>query len=150
MRILVVCLGNICRSPLGHGCLEHLVKEAGLDWQVDSAGTGSWHIGNRPDKRAIAIARDHNIDISHQRARQIQKGDFDRFDLILVMDKQNYDDVLALASTEEQRSKVRLFLGEEHVQDPYLDDTLFEPVFSQIYTQAGQLIRELKELTGSQ
>lgn len=143
MRILVVCLGNICRSPLGHGCLEHLVSQSGLDWEIDSAGTGSWHIGNMPDKRAIAVARNNNIDISHQRARQIQKADLDQFDHILVMDKQNYEDVLALASNEEQKGKVRLFLGEDNVQDPYLNDTLFEHVFNQIYEHSQELIKEL-------
>ena len=146
MRILVVCLGNICRSPLGHGCLEHLIKKAGLDWEVDSAGTGSWNIGNMPDKRAIAVAKHNNIDISHQRARQIQKEDFNRFDHILVMDRQNYEDVLALADNDEQRSKVGLFLGEEaYVQDPYWDDSLFEPVFNQIYDHSQRLIEKLED-----
>lgn len=144
MRILIVCLGNICRSPLGHGCLEHLVSEAGLEWEVDSAGTGAWHIGNMPDKRAIAVAKKNNIDISHQRARQIQTSDFDKFDHIFVMDQQNYDDVLALAANDKQRSKVKLFLGEEtYVKDPYWDDTLFEPVFNQIFDHSRQLIEEL-------
>lgn len=150
MRILVVCLGNICRSPLGHGCLEHLVGEAGLDWEIDSAGTGNWHIGNMPDKRAIAIAKKNNIDISHQRARQIQKEDFERFDHILVMDRENYEDVLKLAENDEQRAKVRLFLGDDaYVQDPYWDDSLFESVFNQIYDQSQNLITELGALSGS-
>lgn len=129
---------------MGHGCLEHLVSEAGLEWEVDSAGTGAWHIGNMPDKRAIAVAKKNNIDISHQRARQIQTSDFDKFDHIFVMDQQNYDDVLALAANDKQRSKVKLFLGEEtYVKDPYWDDTLFEPVFNQIFEHSRQLIEEL-------
>lgn len=146
MRILIVCLGNICRSPLGHGCLQHWVNEAGLEWEIDSAGTGNWHIGNMPDKRAIAVAGNHNIDISQQRARQIQAADFDRFDHIFVMDQQNYDDVLALAPNEEQRSKVKLFLGKDsYVDDPYWDDSLFEPVFDQIYTHSQHLVKELND-----
>ena len=87
MKILMVCLGNICRSPLAHGIMEHIVVEQGLDWQVDSAGTGDWHIGSPPDKRSIAIAKRYGLDISNQCCRQFQVEDFDRFDKIFVMER---------------------------------------------------------------
>ncbi len=130
--VLMVCLGNICRSPLAHGILEHLLKEKGLDWQVDSAGTGDWHVGQKPDPRSIAIAQKYGVDISTQRGRQFSIEDFDTFDHILVMDKQNLSDILSLAQNNKQKAKVRLFLTNDIVPDPYLDDTLFEPVFHQI------------------
>src|SRR6476660_5401087 len=119
MKILMVCLGNICRSPLAHGVFEHLVKKQNLDWQIDSAGTGSWHIGNPPDRRSIAVAKSNGIDISDQRARQFKSSDFDNFDVILVMDRQNYKDVTSMAKTQEQKNKVKLFITDDIVPDPY-------------------------------
>jgi len=135
MRILLVCLGNICRSPLAEGILRHKAAQRNLDWQIDSAGTGEWHIGHSPDQRSIATALRHGIDISEQRGRLFQKADFERFDKILVMDSRNLRDVLRLAKTDEQRAKVERILqyshpGEERsVPDPYLDDDGFEAVF---------------------
>lgn len=105
MKILMVCLGNICRSPLAHGILEHLAKENGLDWEIDSAGTGSWHIGHKPDRRSIAVAKSYGVDISSQRARQFEINDFDRYDFIFVMDENNYKDVIALAKSQEEKIK---------------------------------------------
>ncbi len=87
MKILMVCLGNICRSPLAEGIMQHLVKQHGLDWEVDSAGTGNWHVGQGPDKRSTRVARDNGIDISGQVCRVFNVRDFDTFDHILVMDK---------------------------------------------------------------
>jgi len=144
MKILMVCLGNICRSPLAHGMFEYLVKQQGLDWEIDSAGTGSWHIGNPPDRRSIAVAKRNGIDIAKQRARQFQLADFDEFDHILVMDHQNYRDVTAMAQTQEQRNKVQLFIADDIVPDPYFDDSHFEPVFKLIKEQSEKLIEELK------
>jgi protein-tyrosine phosphatase len=138
MRILMVCLGNICRSPLAEGIMKHKAREAGLDWQVDSAGTGSWHSGQLPDSRSIQVARAHGIDISDQRARQFQRIDFERFDRIFVMDSQNYQDVLRLASNAEDPFKVELILNLAHpgensaVPDPYHDDDGFEAVFQML------------------
>jgi protein-tyrosine phosphatase len=129
MKILMVCLGNICRSPLAHGIMEHLAKEKGLDWEIDSAGTGGWHVGEAPDARSIKVARSHGIDISAQRARQFEQADFDVFDQILVMDRENLQNVLSLANNELQHQKVKLLLGEDIVPDPYWDNNLFEPVF---------------------
>jgi protein-tyrosine phosphatase len=145
ISVLMVCLGNICRSPLAHGVLEHLVKEKGLDWEVDSAGTGGWHIGQKPDPRSIAVAEKYGVDISTQRGRQFSSEDFDAFDFILVMDKQNLSDVLSLAKNDEQKAKVRLFLNNEIVPDPYLDDALFEPVYHQIEEGCHAFIEETRE-----
>jgi protein-tyrosine phosphatase len=93
MKILMVCLGNICRSPLAHGILEHLVIQKGLNWEIDSAGTGNWHVGQQPDHRSIAVAEKYGIDISGQCCRQFEVSDFDRFDHIFVMDRNNLEDV---------------------------------------------------------
>jgi len=144
MKILVVCLGNICRSPLGHGVLEHLVREQGLDWEIDSAGTGSWHIGEAPDRRSVAVAKKYGIDISGQRARQFNKADFSYYDRILVMDRNNLRDVLAMASTVEERGKVSLFLEDDVVPDPYFDHTLFDPVYQMIEQRCQELIQRLR------
>ena len=144
MKILMVCLGNICRSPLAHGVFDHLVKASGLDWEVDSAGTGDWHVGQQPDRRSIATARKHGVDIGMQRARQFSPTDFNDYDHILVMDRANLSDVLALANRPEERAKVKLFLGDDIVPDPYYDDTLFEPVYQMIAKRSAILLEELK------
>ena len=104
MKILMICLGNICRSPLAQGVLAHLAKDAGLDWEVDSAGTGNWHVGSPPDKRSVAVAKKYGIDISKQRCRQFHVGDFDVFDRIIVMDTQNLEDILSLARDQADLS----------------------------------------------
>jgi len=141
----MVCLGNICRSPLAEGIVRHLVLAEGLDWEVASAGTGNWHVGQPADKRGIAIAKSYGYDISKQRAQHFNQHMLDDYDHILVMDKANLRDVLKLANTDEQREKVRLFLTEEQeVTDPYFDDQLFDPVFQTVEERAKQLIAELK------
>jgi protein-tyrosine phosphatase len=136
-KILMVCLGNICRSPLAEGILRSkLPSEAYI---IDSAGTGSWHIGNPPDTRSIKIAKEKGLDISSLRGRQFSKKDFADFDYIYVMDNQNYRDVIALASNENEKAKVQLILNaifpEENadVPDPYfgLQDG-FEKVFDML------------------
>lgn len=138
----MVCLGNICRSPLAHGLMEHKAKEAGLDFTVDSAGTGSWHIGHPPDHRSIAVAQKYGVDISAQRGRLFSAQDFDDYDHILVMDRNNLRDVLNLAPDQKARKKVTLFLGKDEVPDPYLDNTLFEPTYHLIEKRCAELIRE--------
>lgn len=135
MKILMVCLGNICRSPLAEGIMKQKARKAGLDWTVDSAGTGHWHAGDPPDHRSIATARQKGIDITDQRARQFRQNDFDTFDLIFAMDPQNLRDVLRLAGNETHRAKVELILNQTYpgkdraVPDPYYDDDGFEEVF---------------------
>lgn len=144
MKILMVCLGNICRSPLAHGILAHLVKQEGLDWNVDSAGTGDWHVGQQPDRRSVAVAKKYNIDISTQRAQLFQTSFFDEYDHIFVMDESNYNDVIALARNDEDRRKVRMFLLDGEVPDPYFDATQFESVYLMIENRCKELVRELK------
>jgi protein-tyrosine phosphatase len=145
MKILMVCLGNICRSPLAHGIMEHLAKQHGLDWQVDSAGTGNWHVGEGPDQRSTRTARNHGIDISNQVCRLFRISDFDEYDHIFVMDKSNLSDILAKARNNEDSKKVRLLLGDAIVPDPYHDNTLFEPVFLMVEKGCKAIIKELTE-----
>jgi len=139
----MICLGNICRSPLAHGIMEHLVKEQGLDWEIDSAGTGNWHVGQGPDRRSTRTAREHGIDISHQVCRLFRISDFDEYDHIFVMDKSNLSDILAKARNDQDRKKVRLLLGDQIVPDPYYDDSQFEPVFQMIEKGCKEIIKEL-------
>lgn len=124
MRILLVCLGNICRSPTAEAALREAAADAGLDLEVDSAGTGDWHIGSPPDRRMTAAAADVGLTLGGA-ARQVTPEDFERFDLLLVMDRTNLADVCALAPDEASVAKVKLFRsfdpdadGEE-VPDPY-------------------------------
>nr|WP_315148424.1 low molecular weight protein-tyrosine-phosphatase [uncultured Flavobacterium sp.] len=123
INILMVCLGNICRSPLAEGILASKLPKK--KFAVDSAGTGAWHIGRHPDPRSIAIAKKYKIDISKQKGRQFTKNDFDAFDYIYVMDISNYHDVIQLADNLEQKNKVKLILNElfpdenVDVPDPY-------------------------------
>lgn len=143
MKLLMVCLGNICRSPLAHGIMEQLVNEQGLDWEVDSAGTGNWHVGEPPDQRSVRAARRHGIDISSQVCRLFKISDFDTYDHIFVMDRNNLGDILALARSEADTQKVKLLLGDRIVPDPYYDDSQFEPVFVMIEDGCRAIIRQL-------
>ena len=138
----MVCLGNICRSPLAEGIMQHLADKAGLDWQVDSAGTGDWHVGQGPDRRSVRAAADEGIDISKQICRLFHTRDFEEFDLILVMDKSNLSNVLAMARNDEDRKKVKMLLGDKIVPDPYYDDTQFAPVFKLIEAGCKEIIKE--------
>lgn len=141
----MVCLGNICRSPLAEGVMRHLVDKQALNWEISSAGTGNWHVGLPPDHRSVAVAKRFGYDISTQRARHFTSSAFDDFDRILVMDKNNYQDVLQLAQNKEQESKVSFFLSNmREVSDPYYDNHLFEPVFKQVELRCKQLIEEWK------
>lgn len=123
IKILMVCLGNICRSPLAEGILASKLPKN--KFKVDSAGTGSWHIGNAPDERSIITAKKNGILISNQKCRQITTNDFDFFDYIYVMDNNNYNEVLELSKNQEHRKKVQLILNElfpnenVDVPDPY-------------------------------
>lgn len=142
MKILMVCMGNICRSPLAHGVLENLAVEKGLPWEIDSAGTGGWHAGAPPDRRSIAVAKNYGIDISSQCCRQFQIDDFDKYDHIYVMDFINMNDVKALARNDEDHKKVSLFLKNDIVPDPYYDDTQFDPVYKMIEKRCREIIEE--------
>lgn len=135
-KVLMVCLGNICRSPLAEGIFRSLADKNAF--VVDSAGTANYHSGTPPDTRSIAVAAKHGIDISNLRARQISRNDLDKFDHILVMDEQNLLDVQSLCNSDKQRQKVVLLttssgVDATHVPDPYYgNDQDFEAVFSLI------------------
>lgn len=151
MKLLVVCLGNICRSPMGEGALRARIERSPLAGrvEVDSAGTAGWHHGKAPDPRAVACARRHGVDISGLRARQLQPADFLRFDHILCADPSNLDDALALAPTEA-RAKAALLLPwagiatASVVPDPYYgDDTDFEHSWALLEAAAEAAVRRL-------
>ncbi|MFF5382139.1 low molecular weight protein-tyrosine-phosphatase [Pedobacter suwonensis] len=143
MKILMVCLGNICRSPLAEGIMRHLADEQNLNWEIASAGTGNWHIGQAPDHRSVSAAKALGYDISKQRAQQFNPSMFDYYELILVMDKNNLADVKSLAKTDEQRKKVKLFLDNGEVTDPYWDNSLFNPVCKQVEERCMEIIKQL-------
>nr|WP_246723743.1 low molecular weight protein-tyrosine-phosphatase [Rhizobium sp. ARZ01] len=137
---MFVCLGNICRSPLAEGILRHLTSEEGRDQEfvIDSAGTGGWHIGSPPDSRAIATAAGHGIDISQQKARKVSTADFDRFDLILALDRNNLRALKEIAPPA-CRARTALFSTQafgtvEDVPDPYYGGAAdFEAVYRLLY-----------------
>jgi protein-tyrosine phosphatase len=110
IKILMVCLGNICRSPMAEGIMRNKLSQKNISAFVDSAGTGGWHAGENPDRRAIKNMLQHGIDISTSVARQFTAADFKRFDLILAMDETNYQDILQLAFDEKEKEKVNLIL----------------------------------------
>jgi protein-tyrosine phosphatase len=150
MKVLMVCLGNICRSPLAQGILEFNAQKMGVKIEVDSAGTSANHVGERPDPRSVAVGFAHGIDITYQRARQFVRDDFDRFDLIFVMDQSNYTDVLKLAPSKEHADKVHLIRDEEqpgahkNVPDPYYgEEDGFEAVFSMLDKSAKAFLSKL-------
>ena len=117
LKVLMVCLGNICRSPLAHGIFADLSTHKNI--QVDSAGTAAYHVGNPPDPRSQEVALSHGIDISGQKARQFTAEDFERYEHIYVMDRSNYSNVMRLATQEHHRSKVELLIPNTEVPDPY-------------------------------
>jgi len=142
----MVCLGNICRSPLAEGILKSKVNSETIF--VDSAGTGNYHIDGLPDKRSIAVAKKYLIDITDQRCRQFEVADFDNFDLIYVMDNSNKRDVLALARDENDIEKVKMILNEVFpkenvdVPDPYYGGEFgFENVYK-LLDKACSIITE--------
>ncbi len=143
MRILMVCLGNICRSPLAEGILQSKVNAT---IKVDSAGTAGYHVGHLPDDRSIAVAKKHGINISDQRCRKFTVNDFDTFNMIYVMDRGNYQEVLSLARDKYDEQKVQLILNEvspgadQSVPDPYFGgDAGFENVY-QLLDEACEII----------
>ena len=144
----MVCLGNICRSPLAEGILEHKVKQQGLEWEIDSAGTGAYHAGELPDARSIAVAKKYGIDLTNQRARQFKVADFDSFDKIYVMDASNYRNIMRLARNEADKAKVELIRNvvrpnwNEQVPDPYWNDNGFEEVFQMLDEACDHIIKQ--------
>ncbi|WP_336068980.1 low molecular weight protein-tyrosine-phosphatase [Mesoflavibacter sp. CH_XMU1404-2] len=135
-KILMVCLGNICRSPLAEAVLKSKLDS---NFTVESAGTAAYHVGNKPDPRSIAVARQNGLNITNQRARKFTKQDFEDFDIIYAMDNSNYQNIIALAENNQQKEKVKLILNESFpdknldVPDPYYGgDKGFENVYNML------------------
>lgn len=144
IRILMVCLGNICRSPTAEGVLRHKLQQLGMDHlvEVDSAGTGYWHIGNAPDPRSQHHAALRGYDLSRLRARQVKEADFNAFDYILAMDEDNLGDLLRLRPAAS-RAEVRLF-AEREVPDPYTGGPEgFEQVLDMVEDASEQWVENL-------
>jgi protein-tyrosine phosphatase len=125
MKILMVCLGNICRSPLAEGILQKKITERNLSASVESVGTANYHVGDAADRRSVEVARKHNIDISSHRGRQFVTANFDKFDIIYAMDRANYRNIINQARNESERSKVKMIMNvvepgnNNDVPDPY-------------------------------
>jgi protein-tyrosine phosphatase len=155
VRLLFVCLGNICRSPTAEGVMRSLVREAGLEdaIELDSAGTGGWHIGSGPDERATAVARSRGIALEGS-ARQVCAEDFLEFDLLIAMDRSNLRDLRRLASDDEQRERVRLLrefdresarAGDLDVPDPYYGSPGgFEEVLDLVHAACEGLLAQIR------
>jgi protein-tyrosine phosphatase len=151
MKILMVCLGNICRSPMAEGVLRHLAKDKGIDLEIDSAGTNRYHTGEPPDPRAQDAMNKYGIDICDLRARTIEPADFERFDLLLVMDRSNYSDVMKLAPREAYTEKVRLLMdyasgfGATEVPDPYYGgDEGFDEVYHMLVAACEAVLEDVR------
>ena len=148
-KILMVCLGNICRSPLAEGILKSKVNsEAAF---VASAGTAAYHVGNLPDKRSIEVAKKHEIDITNQKARKFTVNDFDTFDIIYAMDESNYQNIIALSRNNEDTVKVKMILNEinptlnESVPDPYYGGSQgFENVYKMLDEACNIIAKQIK------
>lgn len=132
-KVLMVCLGNICRSPLAEGIMRKFTNKK--DFLIDSAGTANYHQGAAPDHRSIAIAALHNIDISKQQARQLTPADIDAFDHILVMDEENLSNALALCTSAAQRDKIALITTASEVDAPRIPDPYYggDDGFAHVY-----------------
>lgn len=151
MRVLFVCLGNICRSPTAEGVFRHRVREAGLEERIhiDSAGTSDWHVGKAPDSRTCRAARLRGYDLSGLRARQFQREDFERFDLVLAMDRSNLRHIQAVRPATA-RAELDLFLRRydmalDEVPDPYYGgEDGFEQVLDLIERASDALLAEIK------
>jgi len=148
MKVLMVCLGNICRSPLAAGILNKKAGERKINMICDSCGTGGWHSGEPADKRSADIARINQVDISGHRARQFDRRDFDRYDMIYAMDTDNFADIISLAKNENDRKKVKLIMNEVYpgmnrsVPDPYYGgDDGFKKVFDMLSAACDKILQ---------
>lgn len=152
-KVLFVCMGNICRSPTAHGVFRHLVEQAGLAHaiEIDSAGTHAYHVGNPPDKRSMQTARQRGIEMADLRARKIEFSDLIEYDYVLVMDEENYANVVDMANSE-LKPKVRYFLefapdlNIKFVPDPYYGgEQGFEDVFDMVEAASKGLLEAIKQ-----
>lgn len=148
-KILMVCLGNICRSPLAEGILQSKLDPS--NFLVDSCGTGAYHIGEKPDRRSIAIAKLNGIDITHQKAMQFKNAFFDEYDHIYTMDSSNYENIIKLTVSQEHKNKVSLIMNEllpdtnTEVPDPYYGgDQGFENVFQMLDEACNVIANKLQ------
>lgn len=151
MKILMVCLGNICRSPIAEGVLKHKAKENGLDWVIDSAGTESLHVGEAPHRFSQKVCKAHGIDISHQRARKFTAADIEQYDIIYALAADVYREIQRIAGPAADMSKVEYFLNELHpgknesVTDPwYGTEEGYLPVYEQINITCNEIIKKYK------
>ena len=143
--IIFVCLGNICRSPIAEGCAKKYAKENSLELEIDSAGTGSWHVGEAPCENSIVVAKERGIDISDLRARQVTKDDFKKFDLVVALDDSNYNDLKALGAKNLVKLGNYGYDGAD-VPDPYFFKGFegFEKVYEMIDSCTKNLLQEIK------
>lgn len=148
--VLLVCLGNICRSPLAEAALRDAAARAGVEVVVDSAGTGDWHVGSPPDARSVAVAAAHGVDISGYRARRVRGEDFRSFDYVLALDAKNFRDLMAIAPGDT-RAELALLMdfapgrAGTGVRDPYYaEDAAFEVVWAEVSAAAEGLVRKLE------
>lgn len=147
MKILMVCLGNICRSPIAHGLLKYKADKLGLNWEVDSAGTSDWHEGELPNEKSIKVMNDFGIDITYQRSRPLRKKDLEHYDIIYVMDASNYKNVTEMAKSEEEIAKVKMIMNEvspgmnQAVPDPWgLTQKHYEEVYKMLDVATDKVI----------
>ncbi|MGC6470878.1 MAG: low molecular weight protein-tyrosine-phosphatase [Flavobacteriales bacterium] len=142
MKLLFVCLGNICRSPLAEG----IMKKIAPHFIIDSAGTSNYHIGNSPDRRMINTAKKYGLDISTLSARQFEQNDFNRFDTIYVMDSSNFNDIIRLSQNDTHRQKVKFLLADnQNVPDPYFgSNDGFDQVFRLIESACHQIYSSIE------
>lgn len=150
MRVLAVCTGNICRSPIAHGLLEQLSALHQLGWEIDSAGTIGFHTGDAPDSRSVRVMEARNIDIAQQKSRKLTLADFDYFDLILALDKGHFDEMIQLAN-QGQHHKIKMathwhpHLKDHSVPDPYYGDYQdFENVYDMLRESMEELVKHYK------
>jgi len=149
LRVLTVCAGNICRSPSAAAAIARAASDAGLELDVDSAGTGAWNVGSPPHPQAVAAGKRAGLDVTG-RARRINSLDFERFDVILAMDRANYRDLMELTPSLETRAKIRLFrtydpaTDEEEIPDPYGGpDAGYDATITQVQASAAGFVESL-------
>ena len=150
MNILMVCLGNICRSPLAEGIMQSKIDKYELDWKVDSAGTSGHHDGQKPDPRSIEVAEKNGLDITNQRSRKLIMKDLEDFDLVCVMDSSNYINVRMLSRNSAHHEKTQLIMNfsqpdrNVNVTDPYYGDEGFDRVYEMLDEACEAIINKYK------